>query len=417
MLVKKINRRSFLRHCSNGIIAGALGRTLMETQAFGQEGTLKLLLCTTPNGQFSSEATRQAFSAAISPATLAANALFLEGMNNASTVNENGDGVGDWHGGESALFSFNTSKASGPSFYTALSGLNKAYLGVDVGDRVYARDSSGGQVTVQNDPGTALASVFGGSLLRLNSFDARLVQEGKKSILDPCLDDVKRLRRDLGRDGAMFDDYVYALNAMFKKFNPPEAGAGAGGGGVAAPGSQFEAPTCEKNAGINAGPSVAEKHQGMLDVAYQILACDAAQVTVLSFLNNNSDPQHQFIHSNGSNDGGQRFKQFCDEAQGRIGGLVDRLANGGYNLLDRSAVVYMSEGGAHFINNRFDNQHPQHNIPCAVFGKLGGVVTQTGAVNVQGTNRNLWKAIADGMAGGNANLSDIGGGDVTPLSL
>ncbi len=418
MIIKRINRRSFFRYASNGIIAGALGRVFQETQAFGIEGSLKLLICTTPNGHFSFDSTRTALSSSLSPSTLSQYALFLKGLDNASTVNEGGEGIGDWHGGESALLSFNTFKSSGPSFYTTIAGLNKAYLGVDVGDRVYARDSSGGQVAVLNDPSSALRSVFGGSALRLNSYDMALVQSGKKSILDSCLEDVSRIRRDLGGDGALFDDYVYALQDMLKKTSSVESGEEGSAGDTGSAGEPYEAPTCNKNAVINSGNSVDERHQGMLDVAYQIMACDAAQVIVLSFLNNNSDPQHQFIHGDGSNDGGQRFKGFCDDAQRRIGTLAERMASGGYNLLDRSAIVYMSEGGEHFINGNFNNQHPQKNIPCALFGKLGGVIGKKGILQVDGmTNRNLWRSFADGMASGEASLDAIGGSGVTPLPL
>lgn len=417
MLIKKINRRSFFRYASNGIIAGALGRVFQETQAFGEEGRLKLLICTTPNGHFDFQSTKAALSSSLSADTLSRYALFLNNMDNASTVNEGGQGIGDWHGGESALLSFNTFKSSGPSFYTTIPGLKKAYLGVDVFDRVYARDSSGGQVAVLNDPAAAMGSIFGGSALKLNSYDMALIQSGQKSILDPCLDDINKLKAELGSDGALFDDYVFALKAMMSE-NTPSSGDDASSANIPDYGPAFEAPTCDKTASVSPGSTVEERHQGMLDVAYQIMACDVAQVVVLSFLNNNSDPQHQYIHGNGSNDGGAAFKGFCDETQSRIGALAERLATGGYNLLDRSALVYISEGGAHFLNGSFNNQHPQKNIPGAIFGSLGGVINKTGDLDLGGlTNRNLWRSLADGMALGQASLSEIGGADVTPLSL
>ncbi|SMF11439.1 DUF1552 domain-containing protein [Pseudobacteriovorax antillogorgiicola] len=415
MNAKRITRRTLLKYASHTMILGALGRTFQETQAFGAEGKLKLLICTTPNGHFSSAATQAALSSALSPAILSADALFIEGLNNATTVNEGGQGVGDWHGGESALLSFNTGKSAGASFFSSIPGLSKANLGIGVGDRGYARDSSGGQVQIIENPQTAMATAFGQSLRKVNSYDLALIQSGQKHLLDPCMEDIKTLRKQLGADGAMFDDYLYALQESYRKIASANQGSGGGSGD---PGSRFEAPGCNKNANIVAGNEVADQHQAMLDVAYQIMACDISQVTVLSFLNNNSDPQHNFIHSEGSNDGGMRFKQFCDEAQTRISGLVNKLGDGSYNILDRSAVVYMSEGGEHLLGGSFSSGHPQLNIPCAIFGKLGGAITQKGTMNAGGsTNRNLWRALADVMAGGNADLSDIGGDGVTPLSL
>ena len=417
MKTQRVSRRNFLRFVSHGLVAGALSRTFLATKAFGAEGRLKLLLLTTPNGHFSSEATREAFTQVLSP-SVAQQASFLEGLDFAATINESGQGVGDWHGGESALLSFNEQKFSGPSFYTSIPNLQKTYLDIGVGDRVYARDSSGGQVNSLNDPALALQATFGGNALGLNSYQSAAIRSGKMHVLDPCLDDIRRLRRELGSDGAIFDDYLYALQQVYRKYQPrPTAGEVSPLNPVEG-GSPFEAPGCTKSVNLGSLESLEARHEAMLDIAYQLMVCDASQVVVLSFLNNNSDPQHQYIHGDGSNDGGAKFRDFVSSAQSRIAGLAEKLGSGPYNVLDRSALIYMSEGGAHFINGRFDNGHPQKNIPCAIFGQLGGAIAQKGIVNATGqTNRNLWRYLADVMAGGQADLGQIGGDGVTPMGL
>ena len=273
-----------------------------------------------------------------------------------------------------------------------------------------------------------MSTVFGGARYQLTSQQLGLLAADKMHVLDPCLEDIRSLRKQLGADGVLFDDYLYSIQEVYKEAramaqtsenqsNPPgQAGSSQGNTNNGESSNSGANAICQSNQPIDVGQDQAERHRGMLLVARQILACDMADVVVLSYLHSNSNPQHQYIHGNGSNDGGRRFRTFTNETQTRIAQFADSLTGDGYNLLNDIGIVYISAGGTHFINGRFNSQHPQLNIPCVMFGKMGGAIRASGSLAVGGTNRNLWRSLADIMAGGQANLQRIGGGGVNPVN-
>ncbi|SMF00574.1 DUF1552 domain-containing protein [Pseudobacteriovorax antillogorgiicola] len=436
----KLSRRHFFNYASHTLVAAALWRTFQSTRAFGAEGRKKILICTNPNGHHNSQDTAAALQMGLGSKAKAQTAI-LQGLDFEVTRAH-----GDWHAGEMSLLSFSKDQKSRvPSFFTSLGLSNNdiKYLGIDVGNRHYAIDSAGNPINAIEDPSLAMRSFFGRSLQSVNSYDLALIESGRKNMLDPCLDDVKRLRSLLGQDKELFDNYLHHLQNHYAEIvkqeeakngnngsdgggndgggNPSDPGNSNGGGGAGEPGSRFEAATCNKNAPLSGGSSVEAKHEDMLEVAYQLMACDMAQVVVVSFLNNNTDPQHNLIHGNGGQDGGASFKAFTSGVQSRVAKLANRLSEGDYNILDRSAVVYMSEGGAHADSpsGGFSTGHPTANIPCAVYGSLGGAISKSGIINVNGqTNRNLWRQLADGMsASGKADLSAIGGDGISPIGI
>ncbi|SMF00118.1 DUF1552 domain-containing protein [Pseudobacteriovorax antillogorgiicola] len=417
----KLTRRNFFNYASHTIVAAALWKTFQSTRAFGAQGRRKILICTSPNGHHNFQDTANALQNGLSDKTKA-QTLVLEGLNFAVT-----QGGLDWHFGETCLLSFSDSKQRAPSFFTAL-GLNNndiKYLGVDVGDRHYAHDSGSNPINAIQDPQLAMRTFFGRSFQSVNSHDLALIQSGKKNVIDPCLDDVKRLRNLLGSDAAIFNNYLDQLQKHYNSLAEQSEGGNSGGENAETPASiedtPFEAPTCNKSPALKGGGSVEAKHEDMLEVAYQLMACDMAQVIVLSFLNTNTDPQHNLIHSNGFSDGGASFKGFTNSVHNRMAKFANRLTEGDYNILDRSAMVYISEGGAHADspNGSFNTGHPTHNIPCAVYGSLGGAITKNGIFKANGqTNKNLWRQLADAMTpDGEADLDSIGGGGITPIGI
>ncbi|MES2744998.1 MAG: DUF1552 domain-containing protein [Bdellovibrionota bacterium] len=420
----RVNRRSFARYVSHSMMAAALSRLFTETQAFGATGSLKTMICTSPNGHVNWESTRAAIKGAMDPALFSKYVLFLENINNAATYNEmTGNTSGDWHVAEGALLSFRPTKDDGPSFFSPLSNLKKIHLTVNSSSRTYIKDTSGGNVALLSDPATAMRTIFGQSYNALSNTDLKLIENGKKNILDPCLDDIKSLRTRLGSDGAHFDDYLYSLQEMYKRLNPPAdevKDMPMDPSMPMDPGNDMSNPkaNCKMDVGIKPGNDSKSKHQAMLDVAFQILACDVAQVVSLAYLDNLTDPEHSLIHSAGSGDGGAAFNAFTTDVQSRIARMANSLAANNSGVLDRTAIVYISEGGAHHYNGKFDNNHPVKNIPCLVIGKLGGAIKKTGSLDMKNTtNRHLWRNIADALAGGKADLAQIGGADVSPLDI
>ena len=202
-MIKKLTRRHFFRYSSNGLVSAALYRTFLKDQAFGIASKPKLVICTSPNGHYSFDSTKNALSKNLS-GSASKNALYIQGLSNACAAQ-------DWHGAEGALLSFSTTNV-GPSFYTAIPGLTKAYLDIGVGNAQYARDSSGGQVSAFTTASSAMSSLFSGTRLALTNQEIFLLQSGDKSILDPCLEDIATLKSMLGSDGAIFDDYLYSLH-------------------------------------------------------------------------------------------------------------------------------------------------------------------------------------------------------------
>lgn len=441
MHTKRITRRHFTRYVSHSILGAALTRTFVETQAFGAQGRLKIMLCTTPNGHLNFEITKAALKSGMSQSVANQHGLFFKGVYNSCLQ-------GDWHWTEGGLFGFGTSKGSKASFYTTIPNLEKTYLAVQKAKPpAYPRDSSGGEVKIITNPAAVLQKNFGLSLAGQNSFALADLRSGKKHVLDSSLDDLKRLRAELGSDGVIFDDHVYALQSIYEKHVPPDlkvgiqpndpggdggssgstgaggssSGGSTGGGGVSPvdPGDAFKSPECQSNPQINPGMNDAQKHQAMLDVAFQLFACDISQVVVVNFCDSEDQPYHQSIHGD-STGTGNAFRAHLDPIQKRIAGVVERLGNAGGGILDRSAVVYISEGSAHTKGSgSFNPNHPKDEIPLAVFGKLGGAIKKTGDFDGSGDQRRLWKVLANGLAGGNADLSAIGGADpsITPFSV
>ncbi|MDD9951998.1 MAG: hypothetical protein OXT67_10600 [Zetaproteobacteria bacterium] len=417
MHTKKVTRRHFTRYVSHSLIGAALSRTFIETRAFGAEGRLKIMLCTTPNGHMDFASTKSALMSGLSSTAGQGQALFIKGLMN-SCYNS------DWHGSEGGLFGLHAVKQGKPSFYTTtISNTEQVVLAVSRGQNpAYPRDSSGGATKAFTTPEGVLKRKLGLFLGGINTFNLAEVKKGKQHVLDQSLADIRKIRQQLGSDGRIFDDHLYALQALYREHVPTESNGSEqeGGGGATTPVQKPKAPSmeCNTNASIPAGSDDESKHTAMLEVAFHLFACDMAQVVVVSMLDSQGEPYHQAIHGD-STGTGARFRALLEPMQQRIAKLADRLAQTSGNVLERSAVVYISEGSAHIEGGgRFNPQHPHAEIPLAVFGKLGGVIRKSGDLTAQGDQRRLWRVLADGLAGGRADLSSISdGSNISPLEV
>ncbi|RZA25191.1 MAG: DUF1552 domain-containing protein [Proteobacteria bacterium] len=413
----KVSRRTFTRYASHSMIGAALMRTFAETQAFGQEGMLKLMICTSPNGHFDTATTRGVFQANMDAAVFNKYVLSLDKFNSAQTFSTSSS-VGDWHGAQGGLLSFRDGKGDGASFFASLNNLKKVHMSVEV-SQALARDSAGGILPTLQDPAAAMRSIFGNNFINVNSTDLALIEAGKKNILDPNLDDVKAIKKRLGADGVMFDDYIASLQEMYKRFkkvdpvpdpmNPDPT--------TPDPGTPNKSPSCDRAAMATTGDKKA-MHQGMLDVAFQILACDLAQIVTVAYLDNLSEPEHSGVIHSKPTDGGAAFREVLAQTQGRIAKMANKLAAGGSTVLDRTAIMYLSDGGAHNVGGRWDTGHPSQTIPAVIVGKLGGAISKSGTLDCgSATTRQLWRYFADVMGGGKADLGAIGGKDVKPFAV
>lgn len=396
----KFGRRQFAKYISHGFIAGALSRTLIETRLFAASGRPKLLICTSPNGHFSAEATKAAFQSVLDPQRDAAFSLYLSGLRNSCYS-------GDWHGAESGLFGFREGKGSAPSFFSAFTSLEKTYLTIDASR--YSRDSAGGEVTNYSKvkdllEGTSFQIGPGNEMS-----DAQTTSDSSK-IIDPLFSDVKKIKSLLGTpEGHIFEDYVDSLEALRNKMisgNVQETEKS----------ESISVDQCGQLASTADAEDKVRQHSILLDAAHQLLACNLTDIAVVSYLNSESEPEHQSIHGAGSNDGGMKFKAYTDATQKRIGEMINKIGTGQGSVLDQGAVIYISEGSAHFINGSFNNGHPDGDIPCAVFGRLNGLLTTKGMLDAAGQDqRNLWKSLVDKISGGTADLSGLGGQGILPL--
>ena len=397
----KFDRRQFAKYLTHGFIAGALSRTLVESSLFAATGKTKLLICTSPNGHFSSEATQAAFKGVIDAQKDQNYSLYLTGLRNSCYS-------GDWHGAESGLFGFRDGKGSAPSFFSAFSNLDKTYLTID-GSR-YPRDSAGGEVTNYSKVKDLLEGKFSQAGTGTNSNPSGQAGSNSNNIIDPLFSDVKKVKSLLGAgEGNLFEDYVDSLqelrNKMVSSDNSESEAA-----------EPVSADQCGQLSTLSDAADKTNQHSLLLDAAHQLLACNLTDVVVVSYLNSESEPEHQSIHGAGSNDGGMLFKSYTDATQKRIGEVINKMSTAPGGLLEQGAVVYISGGSGHLINGSFNNGHPDGNIPCAVFGRLNGQLTTRGVLDSTGQDqRNLWRSLVDKISGNTADLSKIGGQGILPL--
>jgi hypothetical protein len=412
-MAPKIDRRTFARYVTNSMIGAALSRVFSETHAFGATASRKLIICMHPNGHMDFNTSMGALQAGMGAGVAAKHGLFVSGLKNATNV-------GDWHGGEGAFLSFGTNgKNQTASFFSTLPSESIHFNAIKVGS-AYGRDSQGGALDVFSSPSDAVKAVFAKSYTSINNFDSQKIESGKMSVLDPCLDDVKAIQNRLGSDKALFQDYLDALVELQKRTKPvdPETPPDPKNNPDMPPMPPPPNPAMCNAQPMISGSSPHEIYASFLEIAYHIVACDLRQVITIAFGDNQQDPFHATIHSNSFSDGGASFKDWTSGCQTRIGKLAAKLAGGSTDYLQDSAIVYLSEGGAHFINNRFEHAHPPGDIPCAIIGKLGGAITKTGMASANGgSTANLYRQLIDGVSDGKANLGPLKATGIMPLGV
>lgn len=400
----KITRRSFARYLSNSMISAALARVFYDTQAFGAVGKKKMIICMNPNGHMDFNTSQAAFKGSMDPAVFSKHGLFVHGLKNATNV-------GDWHGGEGAFLSFGTNgKNQTASFFSTL-GVDSIHFNAIKVSGVYGRDSTGGALDVFYSPDGAVKAVFGKSFTSLNNVDAAAIDAGTMSVIDPCLEDVKSIQNKLGSDKAMFQDYLDALVELKKRTSMQST---APGGDPTPTTPEF----CKVEPQIIGSTVHHEIYKSFLDVAYYIVACNLRQVITIAFGDNQQDPYHNTIHSTSFSDGGKSYNEWVTGCQTRIGQFASKLGSGTTDLLQDSAIVYLSEGGAHMINGKFDHTHPPADIPCAIIGKLGGTFSKAGSASANGgSTANLYRQLIDGISDGKADLKRLKATDIRSLSV
>ncbi|RYZ71828.1 MAG: DUF1552 domain-containing protein [Proteobacteria bacterium] len=405
-MAPKIDRRTFARYVTNSMIGAALSRVFYETQAFGATGKKKLIICMHPNGHMDFNTSQAMIKSGMDAAVASKHALFVNGLKNTTNV-------GDWHGGEGAFLSFGgNGKNQTPSFFSTF-GAESIHFNAMKVQGVYPRDSQGGALDVFTSPADAVKNVFGKSFTSLNVTDRQAIDAGTISVLDPCLEDVKSIQNKLGSDKALFQDYLDALVELQKRTtvdptdpNPPN------------PNPTPSPDICKTAPVISGNSSHHELYNSFLEVAYYVVACDLRQIITIAFGDNQQDPYHNTIHGNSFSDGGKSFNEWISGCQTRIGKFANKLASGSTDYLQDSAIVYLSEGGAHMIGGRFEHQHPPGDIPCAIIGKLGGTFTKTGNASANGgSTANLYRQLIDGVSGGKADLIALKANGIQSLGV
>ncbi|MBC7530770.1 MAG: DUF1552 domain-containing protein [Oligoflexus sp.] len=400
----KISRRSFNRYLSNSMIAAALSRVFYDTQAFGAVSTKKLIICMNPNGHANFDTTQSNFKNTLNPAVYSKYGQFVSGLKNASADQ-------DWHGGEGAFLSFATrGKSNTPSFFSTL-GLESIHFSAVSGNgsngSAYGRDSTGGALDIFRNPATAVNTIFGKSMTSVNPSDAAAIQAGKMSLIDPCLEDVKSVQNKLGSDKVIFQEYLDSLIELQKRTQAMNSNPdGRASGSTPA--------FCGSTPKVSDPGDNHERYKVFLDIAYQIAACDMMRIITVAFGDNHSEGYHGTIHGGRA----QEYLQWTGACQTRIAQLANQMASGPTDLLQDSAIVYISEGGAHMKDGRFDQGHPTADIPCVIIGKLGGTFSKTGNTSANGGGTpNLYRQIVDGMSNGSADLSTLQAKNITPLGV
>jgi hypothetical protein len=207
---KKVTRRQFAKYLSHSAIAAAFFKTIISERALGAVPGKNLVIFSHPNGHKNWQLTRQAVMAS----RMANRALLCQGM----YYNTNGIS----HGGAANLLRFQANQ--GGSFDIDLNkalGLKTMRVSIDFNPNqnadIMCRDANGQLGQIYDNPQQAFGQFFGASAEPVDPGTQNDIYAGRKSIVDHCLDDVNRLKSELGSMGSLFDDNMSALVDLQKE--------------------------------------------------------------------------------------------------------------------------------------------------------------------------------------------------------
>lgn len=404
----RLTRRSFAKYLGFSVVSYPFLRTLQSHEAFGEVPRKKICIITHPEGHDINnwDETRSA----ILGTPLQQRTSFIRNIRLQSN--------GISHGAEQAILRAGTNESL-DTFLEREHGIRALRLGLGINpsnpSSIVSHNEQGGAARILLDPMAAFQEVFGMNLALYNSVDRADLVRGKKSIMDPCLEDIKSLKNRLGSMSPIFDDYIYSLNEVYKKLRETAqpAPGGSSGSPVTAAQCSRENPAVGLNGAVEA--NFAAYVDATLDVAFQALACDAVQTVVLQFAHSESAMAYNFPNGPVSDPTG--FHGAVIHGQGKsptyqavirwyfskVAAFARKMTEGGTDLLARSAIVHTS--------NAADPQaHTLDNVPMTIYGELGGLIKsgQTLDAPVGTSHHTILKTLVDGMLGPTVRFGEAG---------
>jgi len=234
--------------------------------------------------------------------------------------------------------------------------------------------AAGEPVTVTNDPDRAFASLFGGQSLSAAELEALRARRG--SVLDAVMESFDALRYQLSSDD------VVRLEAHADKVRELEQRVTSDAAAACAP------PELSFDADYDYGFDDDITTPAQIDLLVEALACDQTRVATLSFLSGHDptfpwldvkgqpvvptsryDNWHAMVHD-GRDEPGLvvGFTWYAQMVEALVSALADKIDVDGDNLLDTTAVMWISEFGN-------GAGHNQRKIPIVLLGNLGTVTT------------------------------------------
>ncbi|SMF01826.1 DUF1552 domain-containing protein [Pseudobacteriovorax antillogorgiicola] len=403
-MTRKVTRRQFAQYLRNGAIAAAFSKTIISEQALGAVPGKNLVIFSHPNGHKSWGLTQ----AAVNGTGMASRALLSEGM----FYNTNGIS----HGGAANILRFNANQ--GGSFDIDLDqamGIKTLRLAIDFNPNQnqdnMCRDANGQLGRIVDNPQKAFDDLFSDAAVITDPGMRQDIYAGKKSIIDHCLEDVRKIKSGLGSLGSLFDENLQALIELQEQILTLQSEA-AEAATQEPPATQCANPQIQ----IPNGPSPQNYNayfDVMSEIIYQGIVCNRTQVAVLQMSNAQSDMVFNFpgspVNSNAGFHGGlvhgtnrgNDYQQIVSWYIGKVAGFANRLAMTTGDVLKDSAVVHLSEMGI--------ADHSTRDIPFIVYGELGGAIQTGRRIQGNSSTSSFLKTVTDDMFG------PVVGQGVTPM--
>jgi len=293
---------------------------------------------------------------------------------------------------------------------------------------------SGTNAVIYDNPFDVFYSIFGNAANPLNLQDEGMVRNGKKSILDFALADLRSLQNRLGQvEREKLEVHVEAIREIERRMlQRAEGGGGAATAscentanmrGLRVPVQETEyPPTIHRNENFGLIGDI------MMDLAFQAMACGVTQVVVLqwsnavspTFFNFPGGPniarEHHDLSHYGDPDG-EKAKDFvsCQAwFMEKLAGLLERMKSateGDHNLLYNAAVLAVTEIAD-------GDRHDFVNMPLVLAGQAGGHFRTGRTITAPGSHNQILISILQALGLPDQSFGDpnLGQGGITALT-
>ncbi len=413
---KEISRRNLFRYLGNAAVYLPFMRTLMETQAFGEQGSKRAVFFYYPDGMIeenfhpAAEASSFTLPAMTAPLSeVQSDIIMLKGIEYKTSNSHEGGANYSLTGNESGLGSVSVDTYLGEKFTARVPvvrlGVGTQYEGGGA-NKAISFSSPGIPSQMEDNPTRAFLTLFGGGVLPdpgsgapVPAATSGLSDKFKKSLLDDSLEQIKGLQSKLGTlEKQKLDLHIASIRELERRLQ-----VGAGGTGPVS--AQCTSTINQKkifdinDSGYPKQYWIPDNFDSVADmqieIAIQALACGVTQVAFLQMShcvsnerfaagrpNSTGAEHHQSSHYGSKGPANHIANQAY--MMGKLAKLIKGMAQikeGDKSLLYNSSVVAFSE-----IAN--SERHDFKNMGLVVAGQAGGSFKTGRCVDATGFYQN-----------------------------